>query len=194
MSLATSIKDKLSGVLAPTPTIRITMMGPRAVGKTTLMASIFTDTRDSVAGTGVFFRPIPETSKDLTKKKLQLQSIISNRKSIEDVPQTGAIEASSTETTFSFEMGKSGRSHSLNVEVKDFPGEYLSSHPDKVTQFINDSHIIMIAIDAPYLMEENGKYNAEKNDVEKVTSFLEGEIDTIKDKMILLLSYKMILY
>ena len=190
MGFIDKLKDKITGVITPPPVIRATMMGPRAVGKTTLMASIFSDTRDSVAGTGVYFRPTPETGKELTKKKLQLQSIISNRKCIADTPATGAIEATSTETTFSFEMGKVGRSHSVNIEIKDFPGEYLLSHPDRVSQFVKESHIIMIAIDSPYLMEENGRYNEQKNDIATVFSFLESNPEAIKDKMILLVPLK----
>ena len=190
MSLLDKIRDKISGVITPPPVIRVTMMGPRAVGKTTLMASIFSDTRESVAGTGVYFRPTPETGKELIKKKLKLQSIISNRNSITDIPSTGAIEATSTETTFNFEMGKSGRSHSVIIEIKDFPGEYLKSHPERVSQFIKESHIVMIAIDSPYLMEENGIYNEQKNEAISVASFLECNPDAIKDKMILLVPLK----
>lgn len=97
------------------------MMGPRAVGKTSLMASIFSETRDTVAGAGIYFRPTAKTSGELTKKKLLLQSIITNRKNIQDTaPKTGAIEATSVETTFSFEMGKSGRSHTVDINIKDF--------------------------------------------------------------------------
>ena len=72
MGFIDKLKDNITGVITPPPVIRATMMGPRAVGKTTLMASIFSDTRDSVAGTAVYFRPTPETGKELTKKKLQL--------------------------------------------------------------------------------------------------------------------------
>lgn len=190
MELFNKIKDKIGGAIGNTPTLNVTMMGPRAVGKTSLMASIFSETRDTVAGAGIYFRPTSETSGELTKKKLQLQSIITNRKDIQDTPETGAIEATSVETTFSFEMGKSGRSHTVNINIKDFPGEFLSSKPERVSKFICDSNVIIVAIDTPYLMEENGKYNENKNEVLLVTSFLESNITSIKDKMILLVPLK----
>ena len=172
MGIFNTIKDKISGVISEIPTLNVTMMGPRAVGKTSLMASIFSETRDTVAGAGVYFRPSLETSAVLTKKKLQLQSIFSNRTSIQDKPQTGAIEATSEETTFSFEMGKVGRAHTVNINIKDFPGEYLSSQPEKVEEFVIESNVIMVAIDTPYLMEDDGIYNEMKNEVQLVTSFL----------------------
>lgn len=191
MGLFNKIKDKIGGVIADTPTLNVTMMGPRAVGKTSLMASIFSETRDTVAGAGIYFRPTAKTSGELTKKKLLLQSIITNRKNIQDTaPKTGAIEATSVETTFSFEMGKSGRSHTVDINIKDFPGEFLTSEPEKVSKFICESNVIMVAIDTPYLMEENGIYNEEKNEVSVVTSFLDSNIESIKDKMILLVPLK----
>ena len=39
-----------------TPTLRICMLGPRAVGKTTVLTSVFADTQNDLAGTGLFFR------------------------------------------------------------------------------------------------------------------------------------------
>ena len=157
MSFLNKIKDKIGGTIGSTPTLNVTMMGPRAVGKTSLMASIFSEARDTVADAGIYFRPKAETSGELIRKKLLLQNIITNRKDIQDTPKTGAIEATSVESTFSFEMGKSGRAHTVDINIKDFPGEFLTSEPEKVSQFICDSNVIMVAIDTPYLMEEDGK-------------------------------------
>jgi hypothetical protein len=38
----------------------------------------------------------------------------------------------------------------------------------------------MVAIDTPYLMEEDGKFNEDKNEVSLVTHFLELNIEAIK--------------
>lgn len=190
MGIFSTIKDKIGGTISEIPTLKVTMMGPRAVGKTSLMASIFSETRDAVAGAGIYFRPSLETSAVLTKKKLQLQNIFSIGTRIQDKPQTGAIEATSEEATFSFEMGKVGRAHTVNINIKDFPGEYLSSQPERVEEFVIESNVIMVAIDAPYLMEEEGIYNEMKNEVQLVTGFLKKNRDVIKDKMILLVPLK----
>lgn len=190
MGIIDRIKDKISNQVTPVPSLKVTMMGPRAVGKTSVMASIFSDTRDEVAGTQLYFRPNAETAKDLNKKRLQLMYIIEQRKEITDIPQTGAIAASNTETVFTFEMGRKGRQKTVEVEIKDFPGEYLISNPQKVSQFVNESHVIMIAIDTPYLMEMDGKYNQQKNDVTGVTSFLKENESAIKDKLVLFVPLK----
>ena len=87
-------------------------------------------------------------------------------------------------------MGILGRDKSVNISITDFPGEYLNSQTQIVSDFIAESHIVMIAIDTPYLMEENGKYNDEKNDVSTVISFINKHSESIKDKMILLVPLK----
>ena len=190
MSVFDKFKDIISSKIADVPTIKATMLGPRAVGKTSVMASIFSDSRDEIAGTKLYFRPQKDTASVLTSKKLQLMDVIVKRESIADKPNAGAIEASNTVTSFNFEMGILGREKSVNISITDFPGEYLNSQPKMVSDFIAESHIVMIAIDTPYLMEEDGKYNEEKNDVSKVISFITKHSESIKDKMILLVPLK----
>ena len=184
------IKDVISENIAETPVIKATMMGPRAVGKTSIMASIFSDTRDSVAGTRLYFRPSQESSSELINKRLALMNIFDKRIKPTDTPQTGAIAASNTVATFGFEMGFVGRKKTVDIEIKDFPGEYLVSKPNEVSEFIDESHVVMIAIDTPYLMEEDGKYNEEKNNVQLVSSFLASHSESVKDKLILFVPLK----
>lgn len=190
MGILDKVKDIISSKIADVPTIKATMLGPRAVGKTSVMASIFSDSRDEIAGTKLYFRPQKDTASVLTSKKLQLMNIIEKRISVTDKPNTGAIEASNTVTSFDFEMGILGREKSVNISITDFPGEYLNSQAKVVSDFIEESHIVMIAIDTPYLMEEDGKYNEEKNDVSKVISFIVKHSESVKDKMILLVPLK----
>lgn len=190
MGVFDKVKDIISSKIADVPTIKATMLGPRAVGKTSVMASIFSDSRDEIAGTKLYFRPQKDTASVLTSKKLQLMDVIGKRKSFADKPNAGAIEASNTVTSFDFEMGILGREKSVNISITDFPGEYLNSQSKMVSDFIAESHIVMIAIDTPYLMEEDGKYNEEKNDVSKVISFITKHSESIKDKMILLVPLK----
>ena len=87
-------------------------------------------------------------------------------------------------------MGLKDRSKSINISIKDFPGEYLDSKPEEVSNFIEESHIVMIAVDTPYLMEENGKYNEEKNEVKHVISFFTNHAKSLKNKFILIVPLK----
>ena len=190
MGVFDKMKDAVGKAVITVPTIKATMLGPRAVGKTSIMASIFSDSRKEVAVTRLCFVPQESCANKLSFKKAKLQDIIIKRKEFADKPNTGAIEASSTVTTFDFDMGLKDRLKSVNISIKDFPGEYLDSKPEEVSEFIEESHIVMIAIDAPYLMEENGKYNEEKNEVNHVISFFMNHTKSLKDKFVLLVPLK----
>ncbi len=190
MGIFDKLKDALGNTIVTVPTIKATMLGPRAVGKTSIMASIFSDSRNEVAGTRLSFVPQESCANALTLKKQTLQNIIIKREAFADKPNTGAIAASSTVTTFDFDMGLKDRSKSINISIKDFPGEKLDNSPEEVSVFIEESHIVMIAIDTPYLMEENGKYNEDKNDVDHVISFFRNHPKSLKDKFVLLVPLK----
>ncbi|MDE6332884.1 MAG: hypothetical protein K2L80_09830 [Muribaculaceae bacterium] len=190
MGIFDKIKDKVGSVVASVPTVKATMLGPRAVGKTSIMASIFSDSRNEVAGTRLCFIPQESCANRLSMKKAKLQNIITKRQEFADKPNTGAIEASNTVSSFDFDMGLKDRAKSINISIKDFPGEYLDSRPEEVSGFIEESHIVMIAIDTPYLMEEGGKYNDEKNEVHQVVSFFMNHPKGLRDKFILLVPLK----
>lgn len=190
MGIFDKLKDAVGKAVVTVPTIKATMLGPRAVGKTSIMASIFSDSRQKVAGTQLSFIPQESCANKLTLKKAKLQDVIDKRKEFADKPNTGAIEASNTETSFDFDMGLKDRSKSINISIKDFPGEYLDSKPEEVSNFIEESHIVMIAVDTPYLMEENGKYNEEKNEVNHVISFFTNHAKSVKNKFILIVPLK----
>lgn len=190
MGFLNKVKDKIGGAISNTPLVKATMLGPRAVGKTSVMASIFSDTKEEIAGTQLYFRPQPSCAGILNTKKLQLMDVINKRENLTDKPKAGAIEATNVVTSFDFEMGMKGREKTIDISIKDFPGEYLDSQPEEVSKYIVESHIVMIAIDTPYLMECGGIYNEEKNEVNHVVSFFRNHRDSLKNKFVLLVPLK----
>lgn len=169
----------------PTPTLRICMLGPRAVGKTTVLTSVFADTQDDLAGTGLFFRyKEGSESAKLNNYKKQLGMCIDNG----DPSQLPATEDISK---FEFEVGYSSEVKT-KVLVKDYPGEYLTdeSKQHHVIEFLSESNVVLIAIDTPYLMEADGKYNSEKNKPEVVTSFIKNNPESFANKLILFVPLK----
>ena len=168
-----------------TPTLRICMLGPRAVGKTTVLTSVFSDTQDDLAGTGLFFRyKEGSESAKLNSYKEKLGMCIENG----DPSQLPATENISK---FEFEVGYSSEVKT-NVLVKDYPGEYLTDEPKQhhVIEFLSESNVVLIAIDTPYLMEADGKYNSEKNKPEVVTSFIKSNPESFANKLILFVPLK----
>lgn len=194
MGLGGKLKDFLGRNVASAPVIKATMLGPRGVGKTSIMASIFSDTKENVAGTKLFFRPAPTTATPLQAKKLALMEVITKKESITDRPKAGAINATAEESTFEFEMGLKGREKTVDIQIKDYPGEWLESHPQEVSNFIAESSIVLVAIDTPYLMEEGGRYNESKNNPGLVMDYFRRHPDELKNKFVVLMPLKSELY
>lgn len=167
------------------PVMRICMMGPRAVGKTTILTSIFADTQDNMAGTGLFFRyKVGSDSSKLVNYRNNLESCIEN-KNPSMLPATPGI------TDFSFETGYNGRTKA-DVVVKDFPGEYLTdpARQQDIRSFLQEANVILVAIDTPYLMEEGGRYNGEKNKPEVVLNYLMENSEAVANKLVLFIPLK----
>lgn len=163
------------------------MLGPRAVGKTTVLTSIFAESQDKLAGSKLYIRPSTShiNTGKLTQYRLLLENAISNN-------NPAALPASMDETDFLFEIGLSGRPQAnVNLLIKDYPGEYLTRSDKKaeVTKFVEEANIIIVAIDAPYMMEGE-KLNNDKNNPELVKSFLRECGDRIKNKLVLLIPLK----
>lgn len=172
--------------------LNMCMLGARGVGKTSVMTAIFDDTRSSngLARTKLVMSAKSETRDYLEQKKDELQSVFDDK-----VELTNAgIAPSSAANEFNFEIGLWGKKPCIDFTVTDFPGEFIKNNTSFVNEVIKKSSAIFIAIDTPYLMEENGRYNEEKNQVSLIYNFLKENIDEVKEKLILLVPLKCEVY
>ena len=167
------------------------MMGARAVGKTTILTAIFHNTSQSIAQTPLKFVPDSDTLYRMNLCSSQLTEIFEKKVSIEDCPAAG-ISASDKVHVFHYEFGLKGKRTAIDLDIKDFPGEYISGdlHTDEVDSFIAESNAVLLAIDTPHLMELDGKYNEEKNKCELITRYFEKNINADDEKLILLVPLK----
>ena len=168
------------------PTMEVCMMGPRAVGKTTILTSVFNETKTSIASTKLKLVERGDTGDDRYK---QLMSVFEER---EDISIVGAgINATNYESKFQFSFGIVGKEPSVDLNIADFPGEYIVNNKTKVKEFILKSTAIFIAIDTPHLMENAGEFNQAKNKVEEITAFFKEIINGITtEKLVLLIPLK----
>lgn len=171
--------------------MKVCMMGPRAVGKTTILTAIFNDTQENIGSTtNLLLQAQGDTSAELTERKRQLFSVFKNRKQITDKPMAG-LAASSTINTFDFLFGLKMKEPRIELEIKDFPGEYILSKPDVVQEFVTESTSIFVAIDTPHLIEEDGQFCQAKNHPEIITDFFINNLKTLdSEKLILLVPLK----
>lgn len=171
IKMADSVKTKAVGKVP----MKVCMMGPRAVGKTTILTAIFNDTQENLGvTTNLMLRAEGDTHAELIKRKHYLDAIFSNRIQITDKPSAG-LAATSTVNTFDFSFGLKGKEPRIDLEVKDFPGEYVLERPRVVTQFIEESAAVIIAVDTPHLMEEDGAFCEIKNRGSIITDFFRNQ-------------------
>ena len=186
MSFIEKIKEMASKKGKTRMPLQITMLGARGVGKTSVVTAIFDDsqTREGFARTRIKMTADSVTSETLSKQRDLLSRVFDNRTDI------AAIPASSGESKFYFNIGLIENAPCIDLSITDYPGEWLSDNPDIVSKKIHDSQVIIIAIDTPYLMEENGNYNEEKNKITLTTKFIKDNLDTFKNKLVMLVPLK----
>lgn len=170
------------------PTLSICMMGPRSVGKTTVLTSIFHESQSHICdGSSIYLKAMDQNTSKLNDYHAMLVDAVAKR-------NASNLPASNTISEFMFGLGLAGRPVSVKIQVRDFPGEYLTStiksDRDEIYNFMANATVILIAIDTPYLMEENGKYNEDKNKVSLVTHYLKDNVDVVKDKLVLFVPLK----
>lgn len=140
------------------PTMKVCMMGPKAVGKTTVLTAVFNETQNSIADTKLNLLALGDTNAELMDRKYKLSAMFKKKLDVVDRPQ-GGISASSTESRFDFSFGFIGKEPILDLMIKDFPGEMIVNNQERVIEFIKESKAVFIAIDTPHLMEKNGEFN-----------------------------------
>ena len=174
------------------PTMKIAMMGPRAVGKTTILTAVFNETKTSIATTMLKLTDRGDTGKELQDRLYYLKSVFKKQEEITDESQPNAgLAATSSEHLFQFSFGIRGQEPSIDLEIKDFPGEYVTSNPERVKSFINESTAIFIAIDTPHLMEKNGRFNEVKNKTAIITQFFRETLEELdNEKLVILIPLK----
>lgn len=172
------------------PIMKIAMMGPRAVGKTTILTSVFNETSTSIATTKLNLIAYGDTKKELQDRLYYLKSVFKTQQDITQQPPAG-LAASADEHSFGFGFGITGQNPKIDIEIKDFPGEYLLNKQERVKEFINDATAIYIAIDTPHLMERNGSFNEIKNKVSIITEFFQQTIKNFtSEKLVLFVPLK----
>lgn len=180
MKIINKLKDALR---KEPPTLSMCMMGPRAVGKTTVMASVLAESTERFTGTRIYMKSANSNASRLISYREELSYAIENR-DVSQLPATGE------EADFRFDLGLIGKRPTVAVSIKDFPGEYLTKEPEKVSNYMAEANVVLVAIDTPYLMEEEGLYNDEKNMPALVKEFLKEHSSQLSNKLVLFVPLK----
>ena len=168
--------------------LNMCMLGARSVGKTTIMTAIFDDTRSSngLSKSKIVLTAKSDTRAELLTRKLELEEVFDDRKEFAE----SGIAASAAVHTFNFEMGLLGKQPCVDFNVTDYPGEFIASNPDFVSEQIEKSSVVLLAIDSPYLMEDNAEHNEELNQISFIYNYLKDNVDAFSNKLIMLVPLK----
>lgn len=188
MALFDSLKPK-------TPVMNVCMMGPKAVGKTTVLTAVFNETQTSITDTTLNLTAKGDTNSELMDRLHMLHAIFAKRKEIKDsyydnIINSG-ITASSFESSFHFGFGHIGKEPIVDLTIKDFPGEMVVNRQEEVINFIKNSHCIFIAIDTPHMMELNAQFNDVKNKPDQITKLFKIATENMQtEKLVLFIPLK----
>lgn len=192
MGILDSIKEKLSPTIKHIP-MKVCMMGPRAVGKTTVLTAVFNESKQSIADSQLVLHAIGDTESRLVDQRKKLNAVFAFKDlgiGEKERPSAG-IDASSFVTSFDFEFGLIGKEPRVDLQIKDFPGEFVLSKPQEVISFIQDSSAVMLAIDTPHLMELDGEFHEVKNHVKEVTALFKNALKELdSEKLVMLVPLK----
>lgn len=139
-------------------TLNVAMLGGTGVGKTSLLTAMYDRFDQNIGRANLQLTPDLESNAILGKQLGELKGMFNY---FEPIGQ--GIQASTGERSFLFDIGKRGEAPSLRFHFIDYPGGYLETSPQTILQFIKNSAAILIAIDAPALMEQKGRWNETVN-------------------------------
>ena len=175
---------------APRMKMKVCMLGARGVGKTSVITSMYNSQKEAIKGTGLFLAADSDTEKILDNKREDLMRIFEGIHRENELVTESGIAGDDTESVFEFTYGMNSEKINIDLEIRDYPGEYLKAESELVAGFVREASAIMIAIDTPCLMEENGKYHLAKNRLDLVSKFLMNYLDHTEEKLILFVPLK----
>ena len=169
---------------------KVLMLGARRTGKSSILASMLDNFQKTTAGSDVTFSPKGKTIVYLQNKRIELQNVF-NTKTTKDIWK---IDESPTYEIahYSFNMKIHGKSEGYTITFVDIPGEYINNeHIEEVQRYVLESCVIIVAIDTPHLIEEDGKFNEAFNKVSTLYNLFVSESKFFElDKMILFVPLK----
>jgi len=159
--------------------IKIAMLGPRGVGKTSLLTAMYEQFDSTIGKTDLQLTPDLESSALLQERLGELKSLL------DDFETKRGVGATNNPRSFIFDIGKKGDKPSVRLHFRDFPGEYLNTNAsieekNFVKDLLTESTAVLIAIDTPALMEDNGKWHHEINRPRQIQDLFQSVYQDMK--------------
>jgi len=168
----------------------ITMLGPRGVGKTSLLVSLY-DQFQAVAGGRLALTPADLTTR--VEMQAYRESLRAFARGYDHDP---GIAGNARIRTHLFGFGTPGRvKPEMTLRFTDIPGGLLTqavatTETAMLDRALRRSGVIFLAVDSPALMEVDGQYNEETNKPDHVTEFVRDALVREANRLIVLVPLK----
>ncbi|MDR2441565.1 MAG: 50S ribosome-binding GTPase [Planctomycetaceae bacterium] len=154
--------------------LKIAMVGPSRVGKTSLLAAMYKELEHELSAFGATFVPDARTQPVITQRRTELQALGSGHNL--DVSNIVSIEGTQDKREYDFILSvklENSRTEKLEVQFIDMPGGWYKGDQRADTE-LAESNVSIWVVDATALMEQPeeetniGKYHAIINDPETI--------------------------
>lgn len=161
--------------------INVMMFGGRRAGKTSVLAAMEACFDEQFGTSNLVIKPADtETMHTIEDKQREIESYFGKNKRNFVADDAPTMEVHK----YAFDISlKSRNGDAMTITFIDYPGEWLGKEANKTTElqgYMDESKVIMIAIDTPYLMEETptaedtsiGQYNDYRNYCKRITNMI----------------------
>ena len=181
--------------------VNIMMFGGRRCGKTSILAAMQSCFETAFRGSNLFIAAEDsDTMNAINNKRNEIQDYFNNQRQYFLPDNNPSFDLSHHR----FKIGLKHRgTDSIVLDFVDYPGEWIDSNAGKQEELIeimSGSHVVIIAIDSPHLMEEVsqgatvGRYNDRRNYCyifeQWAKNFLQSGKSNLPAKMILFVPLK----
>lgn len=153
-------------------TINVLMCGGRRTGKTSIMAAMQRDMQRLFANGNIVLQMEKSSSLVLYQRE---QEQLFSEENLDKMSYFAADNPNGSREDYGCKVTLKGDFKSpIALNFIDIPGEWFvdAAHEKDVQALIEESQILVIAVDSPHLMEKGGRYHDVFNRPVEITSFI----------------------
>ncbi len=168
--------------------VHVGMLGARGVGKTSLLTVMWHCFSETIGQVDLQLLADLESEAKLAARLADLESFP------EAVKEGGVgLEGDQVHTEYNFELGRKAKSASLRTVFHDYPGSYLletAAREDRqfVQELANKCAAVLIPVDAPAMMELDGRWHKKINRPSQISGILQRAYQDLKTPRLVILA------
>lgn len=164
--------------------LKITMLGPTGVGKTSLMAAMYDQFKSVTGNTDLLLTAEDDSAKLLYERLSDLKNLLAGVFKAE-----GGVLGDREPSHFTFSLTRRGSQKStLKFHFQDYPGGYHRDKETYIKEQLTQCVAVLIAIDATALMEEDGRWHEYINRPQQILELFEKTYNDLDSPKLIILA------